>query len=288
MGWHSFGNPNKYKPEEYLKEHDFGRGHKEIYACQFKEDGRQKEASNWFRVNPHRLHLGIGDWSWAMMKDFWHYRYCPDIDMWNGVINSHFTPNGNAWCTDRMSSANGHDFSQYHQSGMRGWNCIFHTLRALMPMMPAIGMPNNKHTTTIVFENAQSALFSNVHLDSTVYYVSCVGKAKLQPEKSQNYFVLTPKKINWLFLSLYVRIFREPYSKVNLGLCWRSGIAYFRRNSAASATAIGRISGRMVLLSTSLIVPIRVPKNWNVRVLSQYLLAIQSAVVFRRRKQVWR
>ena len=32
-GWHSFGNPNKYKPEEYLKEHDFGRGHKEIYAC---------------------------------------------------------------------------------------------------------------------------------------------------------------------------------------------------------------------------------------------------------------
>lgn len=21
-GWHSFGNPNKYKPEEYLKEHD--------------------------------------------------------------------------------------------------------------------------------------------------------------------------------------------------------------------------------------------------------------------------
>ena len=58
-GWHSFGNPDHYKPEEYLKEYDFGRGHKELYACQFKEDGRQKEASNWFRVNPHRLHLGI-------------------------------------------------------------------------------------------------------------------------------------------------------------------------------------------------------------------------------------
>ena len=56
---HSFGNPNKYKPEEYLKEHDFGRGHKEIYACQFKEDGRQKEASNWYRMNPHRLHLEL-------------------------------------------------------------------------------------------------------------------------------------------------------------------------------------------------------------------------------------
>ena len=40
-------------------EYDFGHGHKELYATQPKEPGRAKEASDWYRVNPHRLHLGI-------------------------------------------------------------------------------------------------------------------------------------------------------------------------------------------------------------------------------------
>ena len=46
-------------PEETLKEYDFGRGKKELYATKFKEEGRQQDAANWFRVNPHRLHLGF-------------------------------------------------------------------------------------------------------------------------------------------------------------------------------------------------------------------------------------
>ena len=35
-GWHSFANPDGYKPEDAWKEYDFGRGHKEIYSCKFK------------------------------------------------------------------------------------------------------------------------------------------------------------------------------------------------------------------------------------------------------------
>jgi len=57
-GWHSFDNPENYRLEEALQEYDFGHGHKEFYATQFKEAGRAKEASDWFRKNPHRLHLG--------------------------------------------------------------------------------------------------------------------------------------------------------------------------------------------------------------------------------------
>ena len=58
-GWHSFPNVNNYQPSEILKEFDFGRPQKEIYACQFKEPARLVEACNYLRVNPHRLHLGI-------------------------------------------------------------------------------------------------------------------------------------------------------------------------------------------------------------------------------------
>ena len=45
-GWHSFDNPKNLKPEEALKEYDFGRGHKELYATPLKEDGRAKDAAN--------------------------------------------------------------------------------------------------------------------------------------------------------------------------------------------------------------------------------------------------
>jgi hypothetical protein len=59
-GWHSFPNSKSLKPSESEKIFDFGHGHQEIYAVEFKNnaDGRHKEATEYFRVNPHRLHLG--------------------------------------------------------------------------------------------------------------------------------------------------------------------------------------------------------------------------------------
>ena len=59
-GWHQFKNTNGLKPSESEKAFDFGHGHQEVYAVEFKkaDDGRHKEATEYFRVNPHRLNLG--------------------------------------------------------------------------------------------------------------------------------------------------------------------------------------------------------------------------------------
>ena len=57
-GWHAFANPENYTFEETLKDYDFGRDRNEVYSIQYKEAGRNQDASNWFRKNPHRLHLG--------------------------------------------------------------------------------------------------------------------------------------------------------------------------------------------------------------------------------------
>ena len=57
-GWHSFGNPEAFRIEESYKLFDFGHGHRELYATEFKEKGRARDAANWYRSNPHRLHLG--------------------------------------------------------------------------------------------------------------------------------------------------------------------------------------------------------------------------------------
>ena len=60
-GWHSFPNTKELKPSESEKTFDFGHGHQEVYAVEYKkaEDGRHKEATEYFRVNPHRLNLGV-------------------------------------------------------------------------------------------------------------------------------------------------------------------------------------------------------------------------------------
>ncbi|MBQ6916816.1 MAG: hypothetical protein IJQ64_03370, partial [Prevotella sp.] len=59
-GWHQFPNTKGLKPSESEKAFDFGHGHQEVYAVEYKkaEDGRHKEATEYFRVNPHRLNLG--------------------------------------------------------------------------------------------------------------------------------------------------------------------------------------------------------------------------------------
>ncbi|MBQ6681488.1 MAG: hypothetical protein IJM78_04595 [Prevotella sp.] len=51
-GWHYAPNVQGYNFREVLEEHDFGHGHKELYA------GQKSKAADYFRSNPHRLHLG--------------------------------------------------------------------------------------------------------------------------------------------------------------------------------------------------------------------------------------
>lgn len=94
-GWHSFPNPNGYKPKEALKAYNLRHKIKdELYSCQIKENDRAKAASDWLRANPHRLNLGI--------LGFKNIKPC-DInssiqtqDLWNGEIISKFKLRGNA------------------------------------------------------------------------------------------------------------------------------------------------------------------------------------------------
>ena len=91
-GWHSFKNDEGYKPEEALVAKDFGRGHKELYAAQFRQKGRQQDASNYLRANPHRLHLGcVG----LNLADTSHVKNVNQtLDLWTGKIDSHFSYDG--------------------------------------------------------------------------------------------------------------------------------------------------------------------------------------------------
>ncbi len=90
--WHSFPNKEQYKPGEAWVEKDFGRGHKELYAAQFKAEGRQRDASNYLRANPHRLHLGnLG----LVLDDPARVSGIDEtLDLWTGKVTSSFDYDG--------------------------------------------------------------------------------------------------------------------------------------------------------------------------------------------------
>ena len=90
-GWHSFANPEGYRSEEALQAYDFGHGHTEFYATQFKEPGRPHGASEWHRQNPHRMHLGALGLNLEAdeVTDI-----DQTLDLWTGIIDSRFTYRG--------------------------------------------------------------------------------------------------------------------------------------------------------------------------------------------------
>src|SRR5680860_919192 len=56
-GWHSFPNTKNFRREETYKY--FNVEGKEVpYSVQWSEPGRKRDAADYFRSNPHRLHLG--------------------------------------------------------------------------------------------------------------------------------------------------------------------------------------------------------------------------------------
>ncbi|WP_262248607.1 hypothetical protein [Parapedobacter soli] len=94
-GWDRFTDTIGYRFEETLRTYDFNNdGHEATYSVQHKE-GRQREASNWFRENPHRLQLGnVGFDIYGLEGQL----MTPDditeiqqtLNLWTGEVHSRF------------------------------------------------------------------------------------------------------------------------------------------------------------------------------------------------------
>lgn len=279
-GWHSFGNPENYRPEEYLKEHDFGRGHKELYACQFKEEGRPKGAAEWYRMNPHRLHLGViglelGEGvTAAELSDIRQ-----TLDLMKGKITSHFVWRGNAFEVQTVCHPQQDLIAACVSTPARvGINLRFPYPTGAHADDACDWDANDKHSTEVVSQSAQSAVLKRT-LDETVYYVALrwEGKASLA-EKSKNYFVLTPEEetlaLSCRFTPDYQGIVFESepaaYGEV-------APLPAFAETVAASGSHWTGFWMNGAAVDFSRCTDPRAKELERRVVLSQYLLAIQSA-----------
>lgn len=199
-GWHSFPNTENLKHEETEKEMNLGHGRKEVYAVEYKTEGRGKKATEYFRINPHRLNLGNvalvikdgkGQIKEADLKDI-----DQRLDLYNGMITSRFSALGQQVlvqtacmpCEDAMVySIN----SRLLSSGKV-------SVRLSLPYPSgkhadaATDWGNeDKHVSRIIKSTGKSALVEHI-IDSTRYFVlvQWEGAAKLVHESAHSYALI--------------------------------------------------------------------------------------------------
>jgi hypothetical protein len=97
-GWHTNPNTEGYDRSETLKYWEVD-GRQVPYRHQLKDDPRANAACNYFRENPHRLHLGMiglvltdSEGNQATLDDIENATH--ELDMWTGKITSHFQFDG--------------------------------------------------------------------------------------------------------------------------------------------------------------------------------------------------
>ncbi len=195
-GWHSFPNTENYRFEETLKEYDFGRGRQELYSVQFKEDGRQKDAANYYRVNPHRLHLGALGFKGMAPESLTDIDQT--LDMWNGVINSSFKADGkNATVKTSVDPNLDLVAAEINDEGR-------HSIALRLPYPTGKHSDDacnwdadSLHSTQIMLSEPGKAVVKHT-LDSTSYYItlnwSGKGEASLD---AANTVVITPDSDKW-------------------------------------------------------------------------------------------
>ncbi len=191
-GWHSFDNPEQLRIEESYKEEDFGHGHKELYATEFREDGRPRRSAQWYRMNPHRLHLGCNGLEVDNLKPSDLKDIRQELDMWKGMITSRFTI-GNTRYRIRTVCHPRRDMVAWHISADKGSARV--CLRFAYPTGKHTDdacdwSAGRNHSTELIGSTDKSALLRRT-VDSTTYYVAVHWEepARLY-EKAPNYWVL--------------------------------------------------------------------------------------------------
>ena len=202
-GWHKFENTNGLTPAESEKSFDLGHGHQEVYAVEYKkaEDGRHKQATEYFRVNPHRLNLGVigldmktTDGKKVELKDLTDIHQ--ELQLYDGKIESHLTVDGSP--VDVTTAAlQDKDAVVYRiktpllKNGQATIAIRFPYPTGKHADAAADWTKPERHTSRIAASYDHAAIIEHV-LDSTRYYLTLMwqGNAHLQ-ECDRHYFELS-------------------------------------------------------------------------------------------------
>ena len=223
-GWHSFDNTEGLRIEESYQKFDFGHGHRELYATEFKTPGRARDAANYFRQNPHRLHLGCIGLELEGVKPSDIRKARQTLDMWTGKITSRFTVNGERFTVTTVCHPDRDMIASKVEVGPRTSN--------LKPQTSAINLrfpyptgghsddacdwtADDKHQTELVSQTEHGAMLKRT-IGKTVYYVVLNWEEQAQlKERSKNYWVLETEGAQLTFSCEFLPSLRPQTSDIN-------------------------------------------------------------------------
>ncbi len=210
-GWHSMPNTNNYKIEESLKEYNFGRQQPEPYAVQFNEDGRQKEAANYFRENLHRIHLGIIGFeslSETPLQPTVITNINQELNLWNGQINTNFdirgsTVNVQTTCDPYMDIIGAKIATRLFEQQKLAIKIHFPYPSANHTDDACDWEKTEKHYTQLIKLEKQKAVFLRT-LDTTKYFVTILWKGSATIKKATKHkFLLIPQDQTFEFSACF-------------------------------------------------------------------------------------
>ncbi len=202
-GWHSFKDTAGYKFEETLKPYQIN-DRQELYSVQWNEPKRNRDASNWFRQNVHRLQLGnLGfviykkNGAVADIKDV--KNISQKLDMWTGALQSHFEVEGVPVEVTTYVNQQQDEIAVKVNSALLQQGRLKVQLRYPFPTNEWGDYGTNrahpeKHSSGIIQQSNNQALI-NHRLDDDQYFTqfNWSGSAKLE-SPARHQFVLTPGK----------------------------------------------------------------------------------------------
>ena len=269
-GWHSFPNSENYRHEETLKNFDFGRGRPEPYSVQDKNAGqRNMDAVNWFRSNPHRLHLGVVGLEFGEnVQPIDIKNINQKLDLWNGYISSKFTVKNDNDSVNIITVCHPQkDLISAKISSNRNPAVKFHFAFPTGEFADygCDWTKNELHSADVIYQDQHSVTLER-KIDATVYYVTIEWEDKADfTEKEKNYFVLSSGGKELTFSCSFTE---QPLTEPQPG---------FRETKQAAKEYWNSYWKKGAVVDFSNCKDSRAKELERRVVLSQYLLAIQCA-----------
>ena len=202
-GWHSFTNTERYRENEALREYEL-EGKKITYMVQSNSNERSKGASDYFRINQHRLQLGnIGlditkpDGSFITPEDIKDIDQ--KLDLWTGEITSKFSVDNVPVEVITYAHMEQDAIAAKVRSALIEAGRIKIRIRFPFPTDQWSDYGTNylhedKHNTSLIEQSSTSASLKH-SLDTTSYFVHLKWSSNaLLKNPSNHYFTLTPSE----------------------------------------------------------------------------------------------
>ena len=261
-GWHSFPNTEGFKAEDALRSFDFGRGGEEWYSCQLKDE-RGKKASDYLRVNPHRLHLGIVAFKGINPEDITNVNQT--LDLWDGMLTSSFHCKGKPMKVLTSCDA------KRDMVVARISDHSLHSVELKFPYPTGIHSDdacdwsaNRPHSVTLISKGKHTATYMHT-LDGQSYYIKMCWENASEPSLAGNSIIIKPTKSNW---TISVEFTKEQPA---------TALTDFASSVAETKSYWNRYWTTGGAIDFSHCTNPQAPELERRAVLSQYLLAIQCA-----------